>query len=100
MYEIERWPEPNAGWCDGMFVEACLTGKRAYLALDFFPCLPVGRVLFASQRNVPQGGSKKDKRKIRCACPTSGGNTFEVLVSQPSQGYGLAGFGEPNELIK
>jgi len=55
--------------------------------------------IHTSQRNVPQGGSKKDKRKIRCACPTSGGNTFEVLVSQPSQGYGLAGYGEPNELI-
>jgi hypothetical protein len=24
-----RWPEPNAGWCDGMRGEA-------YLALDFF----------------------------------------------------------------
>lgn len=32
---------------------------------------------------------KKDKRKIRCACPTTGGNTFEVLVS----------YCESNELI-
>jgi hypothetical protein len=63
-----RWPEPNAGWRDGMCVEA-------YLALDFFRSFCIK--------------AKRTKEKIRCACLTSGGNTFEVLVS----------FGEPNELI-
>jgi hypothetical protein len=51
---------------------------EAYLALDFFRSFCIK--------------AKRTKEKL-------GANTFEVLVSQPSQGYGLAGYGEPNELI-
>jgi len=63
---------------------AAASDRQAYLALDFFRSFCIK--------------AKRTKRKIRCACPTSGGNTFEVLVSQPTQGFGLAGFGEPNKL--
>jgi hypothetical protein len=48
-----RWPEPNAGWRDGMCVEA-------YLALDFFRSFCIK--------------AKRTKEKL-------GANTFEVLVS-------------------
>jgi hypothetical protein len=44
------------------------------------------------------GAKRQKKNKVRL--PTSGGNTFEVLVSQPSHDYGLAGFGEPNGLTQ
>ena len=48
-----RWPEPNAGWCDGMCVEA-------YLALDFFRSFCIK--------------AKRTKEKL-------GANTAEVPVS-------------------
>jgi len=74
-----RWPEPNAGWRDGMCVEV-------FLGLDFPPEVGLKFSFFLHPRLndlVGQEG-KKDKRKVRCACPTTGGNTFEVLVSQAS----------------
>jgi hypothetical protein len=52
---------------------------EAYLALDFFRSFCIK--------------AKRTKEKLST-------NTFKVLVSQPTQGYGLAGFGEPNELIQ
>lgn len=48
-----RWPEPNAGWRDGMCEEA-------YLALDFFRSFCIK--------------AKRTKEKYNA-------NTFEVLVS-------------------
>ena len=57
-------------------------------------------LVFLHQVFHPAWRGQKGQKKIRCACPTYGGNTFEVLGSQPTQGYGLAGYGEPNELIQ
>jgi hypothetical protein len=64
-----RWPEPNAGWRDGMCVEA-------YLALDFFPrpddqivfndwVIPSGRTGFFLHHSGTsrKAGAKRTKEK-------------------------------------
>jgi len=60
---------PKGGVVRGMWVEASL-------GLDLFRSFCIK--------------AKRTKEKSGVACPTTGGNTFEVLVS----------YGEPNELIQ
>ncbi len=52
-----RWPEPNAGWRDGMCGEA-------YLSLDFFRSLGIHALAFASSVSSRKAGTKRTKEKL------------------------------------